>query len=222
VLVRGGIEPVRGLAVTGAARIGSEVAAPALAADTTQMIRDYEASAGWQGSRVGVEVVYTRTSAFAPFAPAEFLRVPSLGAAPRSEWVTVAARLAPLRWLTLESWYSDPRQVAGVEGIPPSHSVTRGTIRSKFLRTFPSGAFDLKLQLSLETWGTGTIGRDDGNTPIVLEGATYLRSLVQFQIGTFSFFWDRGNLTGSRQGYVPGFRMPQYGTTFGVRWEFLN
>jgi hypothetical protein len=221
-LVRAGFAPVRGFSLTGAARIGRELGAPALDADTTQAIRDYEAAVSWQRARVGLEMAYTRTSTYAPFAPAEFVRIGAIGQVPASEWLTVAVRVAPLRWVTLESWFSDPRKVAGVEGIPPTHSMMRGTIRSKFLRTFPSGQFDLKLQLGLESWGTGTIGRDPAGNPLALKGATFLRTLVQFQIGRFAFFWDRGNLTGSALGYVPGFRLPQYGTTFGVRWEFLN
>ena len=35
-------------------------------------------------------------------------------------------------------------------------------------------------------------------------------------------YWDRGNLTTTDLTFVPGFRIPDYGTTFGVRWEFLN
>jgi hypothetical protein len=221
-LGRAGFEPIRGVAFTGMARVGRQVASPANLADTAQTIRDYEAIFGFQRSRLGLEVAYSRTSAFTPVAPAEYLTVPLMGTVPATDWITVALRLAPLRWLTLQSWYSDPRTLAGVEGIPPTHSVTQATVRSKFLRTFRSGAFDLKLQLSLESWGTGVIGRDATNAPIPLHGSTYMRSLVQFRIGTFDLYWDRGNLTGSRFGYVPDFQIPQYGSTFGVRWGFLN
>ena len=35
-------------------------------------------------------------------------------------------------------------------------------------------------------------------------------------------YWDRGNLSATKLTYVPGFRMPAYGSNFGVRWEFLN
>jgi hypothetical protein len=109
-----------------------------------------------------------------------------------------------------------------VDGLPPTHSVTSGTIRSKFLRKFPSGIFDLKLRLSLETWGTGTIGRDLSGNPITLRGATFLRSLMQFRISGFSVYWDRVNLTDTPLGHVPGFEIPGLGSNFGVRWEFLN
>jgi hypothetical protein len=97
-----------------------------------------------------------------------------------------------------------------------------GTIRSKFLRKFPSGTFDLKLRLSVENWGTGVAGRDTLGVPLTLRGATFFRSLIQFQLGSFSVYWDRVNLTSSHLGYVPGFEIPAFGSNFGVRWEFLN
>ena len=106
--------------------------------------------------------------------------------------------------------------------MPPTHSFTIATIRSKFLRRFSSGIFDLKLQVGMEAWGRGTIGRDASGAPIALRGATYFKSLVEFQLQSFSVYWDRGNLTGTNHTYVPGFTLPAYGSNFGVRWEFLN
>ena len=112
--------------------------------------------------------------------------------------------------MTLEGWYSDPRG-ATPEGIPPTHSMVAGTIRSKFLRKFPSGIFDLKLKLAMENWGTGIIGRDALGAPVQLHGATFIRSLIQIQLDSFSIYWDRVNLTSSRLGYVPGIRDPGVG-----------
>jgi hypothetical protein len=221
VALSAGVQPVRGLALTGTARLGEQVAAPALAADTAQEIRDFGATLGWQRERLGLEVGWARTSAFQPRAYAEFPRVPTLAAAPEVDWLTVHARLAPVRWVTLEGWYSDPRK-GSADGVPPTHSFAAVTLRSKFLRQFPSGIFDLKLRLSVESWGRGTIGRDAGGSPIALRGATFFRSLVQFQLQSFSLYWDRGNLTATERTYVPGFELPAYGTSFGVRWEFLN
>jgi hypothetical protein len=140
---------------------------------------------------------------------------------PEVDWLTARVRLAPLRWITLEGWYSDPREVTP-EGIPPTHSMTAVTLRSKFLRQFPSGIFDLKLRLGVETWGTGVIGRDGAGTPVTLRGATFFRSLLQIQLQSFILFWDRGNLSATGSTYVPGFEIPAYGSVFGVRWEFLN
>lgn len=216
-----GVQPIRGLALTGSARVGEQVAAPAIASDTAQELRDYGVALGWERERLGLQIGWSRTSAFSPFGYAEFPRIASLAASPDLDWLTVRARLAPLRWLTLEGWYSDPRE-GTADGVPPTHSFAAVTLRSKFLRQFPSGVFDLKLRLSVEGWGSGIVGRDAGGAPIALRGATFFRSLVQFQIQSFSLYWDRGNLTATELTYVPGFRLPAYGTTFGVRWEFLN
>jgi len=221
VTLAAGLEPVRGLALTGSARIGNLVAAPSIAADTTQDIRDYQAMLAWNRERLGFQVGWTRTSAFNPFAYAEFLRIPLIGTAPETDWLTVGGRIAPVRWITLEGWYSDPR-TGTPEGVPPTHSLTAVTLRSKFLRQFPSGVFDLKLRFSMEAWGDGVIGRDATGTPIELKGATFFRSLVQIQLQSFSIFWDRGNLSATDLPYVPGFEIPAYGSNFGVRWEFLN
>ena len=137
------------------------------------------------------------------------------------DWITASVRIAPLQWITLETWYSDPRGEAP-EGLPPTHSMSAATIRSKFLRQFPSGIFDLKLQLSMEAWGRGTIGRDASGAPINLRGATFFKSLVEVQLQSFTIYWDRGNLSATDLTYVPGFRLPSFGSNFGVRWEFLN
>jgi hypothetical protein len=216
-----GLQPIRGLAFTANARIGKVVAAPSILADVEQDVRDFQGAVGWSRGRLGFQVAYSRTSAFAPFGYADFPRIAQIAPAPRTEWITASVRLAPLQWLTLETWYSDPRGVVP-EGIPPTHSFAAGTIRSKFLRQFPSGIFDLKLRLSMESWGRGTIGRDDSGTPVVLRGATFLRSLIQIQLDRFYIYWDRGNLTSTNRTYVPGFEIPGYGSNFGVRWEFLN
>jgi len=216
-----GLDLVRGLAVTGTARIGKFVAAPAILTDPEQDVRDFQAALGWNRARLGFQLAYARTSAFAPPAYPDYPRVATLAPSPRTEWITASARLAPLQWITLEGWYSDPRGVTP-EGVPPTHSMLAGTIRSKFLRKFPSGIFDLKLRLALETWGTGTIGRDALGTPITLKGATFMRSLIQIQLDKFTIYWDRGNLTSSSLTYVPGFEIPAYGSNFGVSWEFSN
>ena len=216
-----GLEPVRGLALTGMARIGKVVAAPSILTDPEQDVRDFQAGLGWNRARLGFEVSYARTSAFSPFSFADFPSVPGLAPAPETEWVTASVRLAPLKWITLESWYSDPRGISP-DGVPPTLSRSTATLRSKFLRQFPSGIFDLKLQLTMDTWGRGTIGRDLVGNPIELHGATFFRSLIQFQLDKFSLYWDRGNLTSSKLTYVPGFAIPSLGSDFGVRWEFWN
>jgi hypothetical protein len=217
----GGFEPIRGLAFIGTARIGKVVAAPAIPTDPEQDVRDYQGAVGWNRGRLGLQVAYARTSTFAPFAYAEFPLTPQLSVVPQTNWLTASARIAPLQWLTLEGWFSDARDIVP-EGVPPTHSLIAGTIRSKFLRQFPSGIFDLKLRLSMETWGSGTLARDGLGAPVTLKGATFIRSLIQIQLDRFKIYWDRGNLTSTDLSYVPGFQIPGYGSNFGVSWEFLN
>jgi hypothetical protein len=216
-----GIEPVRGLAVTGMARIGKVVAAPSILTDAEQDVRDFQGALAWNRARLGFEVAYSRTSVFAPYGYADFRRIPGIGTAPQTDWITASARVAPLQWITLETWYSDPRGETP-EGLPPTHSVSAATLRSKFLRQFPSGIFDLKLRLAVESWGRGTIGRDAFGVPVVLPGATFFRSLIQVQLDRFTIYWDRVNLSATDRTFVPGFEIPAFGSNFGVRWEFAN
>jgi hypothetical protein len=216
-----GIQLARGLAITGTARLGKLVAAPELLTDTAQKVRDFQGALAWNRARLGFQVSYARTSEFSPFPYADFPRIGGFTTAPETEWVTASVRLAPLQWITLESWYSDARNTTP-DGVPPTHSLSAATIRSKFLRQFPSGIFDLKLRLSVESWGRGAIGLDSLGAPVTLKGATFFRSLIQIQLDRFTIYWDRGNLSGTKLTYVPGFRIPAYGSNFGVRWEFLN
>lgn len=216
-----GLQLARGLAITGTARLGKLVAAPAILTDSTQDVRDFQGALAWSRARLGFQVSYARTSEFTPFAYADFPRIIGFATAPETEWITASVRLAPLQWITLESWYSDPRGTTP-DGVPPTHSLSAATIRSKFLRQFPSGIFDLKLRLSVESWGRGTIGLDSLGTSVTLKGATFFRSLIQIQLDRFTIYWDRGNLSATKLTYVPGFRIPGYGSNFGVRWEFLN
>ncbi len=221
VLLASGLEPVPGLAVNTSARVGDLVAAPSVLTDTAQKLRDYQATLAWNRARLGLQLGWARTSGFSPFGYAEFPLVPNLAPSPDIDWLIVGARVAPVPWITLETWYSDPRN-GSVDGVPPTHSLSAATLRSKFLRKFRSGIFDLKLRLSMESWGQGTIGRDSSGAAINLRGATFFRSLVEVQLQSFSLYWDRGNLTATKLTYVPGFRVPAYGSNFGVRWEFSN
>jgi hypothetical protein len=111
---------------------------------------------------------------------------------------------------------------SGPEGTPPGYSFVQAAIRSKFLRTFPSGIFDLKLAMTMESWGTGVLGRNPDGEPVTLRGATMFRGLIQMQFSGLILYWDRSNLLNSDLPYVPGLPMPRNVSTYGVRWVFLN
>ena len=48
---------------------------------------------------------------------------------------------------------------------PPRHTRVQVTYRSKFWRTFRSGAFDLKVQIAAEFWTDGIGGYDAAGSP---------------------------------------------------------
>lgn len=218
---RAGLNLPLGVTVAGSARLGEKVATPSILSDTAQTLRDLAARVAWEHDFAGLEVGITRTNSFSPRAYQPFFLVDSIRPLGETEWFTVRARVAPRQWLTLETWFSDPLGAA-VDGIPPTHSYSTLTIRSKFLRTFPSGIFDLKLQLGMEAWGTGTIGTDAAGTPITVGGATYFRGLLEIQLGSLILYWDRMNLSGTNRAFVPEYDQPQFGSVFGARWEFRN
>lgn len=218
---RAGIRLPRGFVALGQWRRGRAVTLPAILADTAVTLDDRSVALSWHASFAEAEVTYAWDGAFAPSTWAQYPGLAALGTSNRTEWVTVNARVAPRQWMVLDGWYSTP-QGARPEGQPPTHSIINGTIQSKFLPTFTSGIFNLKLQISMENWSTGTFGRDRAGLPVILKGATYLRGYIAFQIGAFTAYFDRYNAGGTGLAYVPGLPIPKYAQTFGVRWEFAN
>lgn len=210
-----------GLSLGGAVRAGKAVAVPSILSDPAQTLREVELVASLERGWIGGEATWSRGRAWQPFPYQEYPDIAGIAPLTRSEWVTLSGHLAPWRWLVLDGWVSHPRGTVP-EGQPPRHYVANGTIHSKFLRQFPSGYFELKLQLGVEGWSAGTLGVDAIGTPVPLPGARFLRSLVQMEIGSLTVFWDARNIGASDASYVPGFAIPRYGNTFGIRWEFLN
>lgn len=219
--LRGGLTLPAGLVVTGGARLGDEVAAPAIEASPEQKLSEIEGTIGWQQPWIGVAASYARTAAFAPPAYQPFPSIALIEPSGSTKWLTLSGRLAPTQWFTVEGWYSSPSG-ATPAGLPPRHYSVTGSLRSKFLRTFRSGAFDLKLELGLEGWDAGVLGTDAAGAPVVVPRSTFIRSLVQLQIESFSVFWESRNLGNTQTGYVPGFRVPRYSGFFGIRWGFSN
>ena len=212
-----------GFDALGTVRTGSVISTPTILTEQAQDLTDWQLQLRWNRPRVGFEVGYGHTDAFRPQAYRSYVpTVPQIAPAGATEWLTVGWRVAPLKWFTLQGWYSDPIGGESGQGVPPTHSLTSATIRSKFLRTFKSSIFDLKAQVAYETWGDGIIGRDTTGAPIPLDGASFWRLEIEFSIDAFHLYWDRYNLQASRKAYVPGFPIQNFGSTFGVRWEFLN
>lgn len=218
---RAGLALPYGFDLSGSARLGKVVAAPSIATSEAQDISDLTATLAWRRSWLSLTGDVSQTSAFQGLAPQPYLNVPGLATTPSTIWLSVGGRLAPVPWVILESRYSNPTS-GTPNGNPPTHSLTTATIRSKFFRTFKSGSFDLKAQIGVESWGDGVIGLDAADAPIRLNGATFFRAYLELEIGSFQFYYDRMNLAGTDQTYVPGYVIPPYGSTYGVRWSFVN
>lgn len=220
-LARAGARLPLGFSLAGSWRMGQTVDRPAFPADTGQELDDRSVTLAWNTARLGASVGYTLLSDFQPAAFHQFTVVDSFGVLGPTDWLTVSARIAPRQWFTIQGWYSHPFGELP-DGVPPHHSLVSAAIRSQFLRTFPSGFFDLKIQMSMESWGTGVLGRQEDGTPVPLDGATFLRGLIQMRFGSFIVYYDRYNVLDTRQTYVPGFRIPLQAAVYGVRWSFHN
>ena len=219
---RAGASLPYGLRVSGAWRQGNVIDQPAIPGDSNQNLSDREAIAEWNPIRlVTARAGYMRLAAFRPTGYWYYAQLDSIAPSGPTQWLTVGGRIAPRQWFTVSGWYQKPVS-SGPEGTPPGYSFVQAAIRSKFLRTFPSGIFDLKLAMTMESWGTGVLGRDSEGEPVTLKGATFFRGLIQMQFSGLILYWDRSNLLNSDLPYVPGLPVPRNISTYGVRWVFLN
>ena len=223
VTARAGVALPLGFSATAVYRRGYGLAFPMVRRNLPHDLDDRSLIGAWQSRRAQVEVAYASNTGFRPEGWAQYPALASITPHERTNWITVNARVAPLQWVSLDGWYSTP-QGTRPEGQPPTHSIVNATIQSKFLPTFKSGIFNLKLQATMESWGTGVLARDTTGAPVTHRGATQFRAYIGLQIGAFTAYYDRYNLLGARDnlGYVPRLAVPAYASTFGVRWEFLN
>lgn len=210
-----------GFHVAGSISDGHRVQAPSLADDRPQRFTDAQVTLGFDSRLLTLEVGGARDDDWQPLAFPEFVAVRSYLPLPATDWFTVHARLAPTGWFTLETAFQNPR--TGLpDGVPPKHALSTATIRSRFLRNFPSGIFELKLQAIVESWSPGIGGRDSVGAAIKLPGASQFRTMIQMKLGPFFAYWDRVNLQSVKLGSVPGYPIQPLGSTFGIRWEFSN
>ena len=209
-------QPVRGLGAHRHARgSGEQVVAPVDRRRHRAGARDLRrhgrlgARAARARGRLGAHRRVQRRS-----ATAEFLRIPSLGADRRRGLADGAARGSR------RSAGSRSRAGTATRARAPARRHSADPLARRAARsarsscgTFPSGAFDLKLRFSLESWGRGVIGRDGRGAPITLTGATFFRSLVQFQIAELLVLLGPGKPDGDRARRTSrGSEMPAYGT----------
>jgi len=207
--------------LVGDVRWADAVATPVLADDTAQTALDLGARAGFASRRLTLRAGVERRDAFQAPAVAEIQGWPPFSAAPEATFFVgdVTVNLGPL---ALSGWYADPVSDAASAFDPPSHSRTALTFRSKFLRTFRSGAFDLKVQIAVEAWSAGSAGVDASGAPVALPGTSVAEAFLQVELVAFHAFYSLKNALRSREGFVPGFEYPRNRQTFGVKWLFRN
>lgn len=225
ITARGGLTLPLGLTASAVWQYGDRVYYPMLRADSAQRVDDRSVSLAWHSSFADLEGSFVTN---APFRPAGYDQYPTIAfIAPsnlltRTDWVTVAGRVSPRQWFSVSGWFSNPARYAP-EGQPPKHAMVAATIQSKFLPTFKSGIFNLKLSVSMERWGAGVLGQSADSLPITLPAVTYYRGYIGLQLGSFTAYYDRYNLQGTQNvAHVPGLLIPGFASTFAVRWEFRN
>jgi hypothetical protein len=209
------------LAVVGALARADAVQAPALPADSAQITLDRSARVRFNTPPLGVSAGLVTRDAYRPLSWPELPLIPEAGPSTRATYVVLEGRLQPFGALTLEGWYQNPRS-GSADFQPPDLTRAQLTFRSKFWRTFRSGAFDLKVRFAMESWGEGTAGLSPTGEVIVLEPVTYQEWSVAFQIVDFTAFWNLRDAALAQKQYIPGLPYPHNAQVFGVRWEFAN
>ena len=217
-----GLELPLALSVTGSARVGRVVPAPAILADSARRIADLDLAAAVDLNWLRLEGRVARTGAFAPPRFQPFVFVDTLLPSQATTWLTASGRLAPLDWVSLEGWIAHPRGGVSPDGVPPEHMAGYVTIRSRFLRVFPSGALQVKAQVGAERWGDGILGVGPDGGDIALPAGRMVRGQLLVALESFQLFWQGTNLGRASRGYVPGFPMPAPGNVFGLRWSFQD
>ncbi len=217
----------------GAVEFADAVRTPALNADSAVRTLDPMVKAGFSTLPFTANVALVKREAFLPPAYPDLPVIPGFDSTAEATYIVADVRLRTSRALTLDAWYSTPVRGGRPESAPgapieaadlqpPHHARVQLTFRSKFWRTFRSGAFDFKVQVAVESWSGGKAGLDDSGVAIELKGATFYEAFIQVQLGSFQLFWDFRNAYNSPDPYVPGLTYPKSVQSFGVKWRFLN
>jgi hypothetical protein len=199
--------------------------APALAADTLQETRDRAVRVGFDTRPLSGHLSLVRRDAFQPLPFGEIAVLGGLAPTRAATFWVADARLQPISALSLDGWYVTPRDRGTGDAAdfqPPSHARAQLTFCSKFWRTFRSGAFDLKVQVAMESWSAGAAGLGPGGVPTRLGATTYWETYLAFQLVGFTAFWDLRDAFNAQKQYIPGLYYPNNAQVFGVRWEFRN
>lgn len=209
------------LSAVGQLSRGDVVQAPAVQADSAQPVSDAAAFLVLETKPLSGRVGLARRDAFLPAPLPDLPSFPGMDSSRAATYLMADLQFRPVHPLFLTAWYSHPRAMPG-DFQPPEHGRVDLTFRSKFWRTFRSGAFEFLLRYGIEYWSTGTAGLDAAGVPVVLPGATFHEWFVEFELVGFKAFWNLRNARNSRGQFIPSLSYPRNAQTFGVRWEFFN
>jgi hypothetical protein len=209
--------------LVGMVQYGDEVQAPSISFDSTQKTVDRSIRAGLSTQPLSGHVGIEWREPYLPLPFPEVGVISSFDTTRAATYLVADVRLASSRALAIDGWYSSP--LVGDPGNlqPPSHTRIQITYRSKFWRTFRSGAFDFKVQMAAEFWTDGVGGYDIAESPMELPGATFWDAFVQFQLVDFVAFWNFRNMYNSKETYFPGLEyLKRAVQIYGVKWEFSS
>jgi len=208
--------------VVGEAAARDVLQAPVYATDTAQATTDLQLALGLKTKWLTGSAAVQKRDAYASLPYLELPIVPALATSPKATYLVAEAYLSPVSALTLSARYSNPLSGELADFQPPQHVRAALTLRSKFWRTFRSGAFDLKLQVATERWGEGSAGVSAQGAAIRLPAAQFWDYQVEVQLVSFTAFWVLRNGALSEDAYVPGLPYPGNGQFFGASWTFGN
>ncbi len=219
----GSVGLYRGIfSLVGSVDLNDEVQAPAIRNDSAQRTLDRSLQAGLDLGALSGRAGMVRRDRFLPLPYPDLKVISGVDTSQAATYVVANVRWETSDALAFTAMYSTPAAGKSADLQPPTHGRVEITLRSKFWKTFRSGAFDLKVQIAMESWSTGTAGLDDAGQPITLVGATFYESFLQFQIAGFTAFWSLRNAYNNPVPFVPGLTFPRSVQTFGVKWKFLN
>ena len=193
---------------------------------TTDDLQEATDMAGWirfDHPRLMVEAGRGRRDPFAPLGFGSGITpIDSLHPTPFTEFLAVRASVQVLPGLRLSGWYFDPL-VGGGDFEPPHHARVSATFQSKFWRTFPSGIFNLRGEVAMESWTRWSLaGLDSAGNERAINGASFVETNIQMQLGGVTLFWMMRNANLMRASYVEGLSYPKAVQQWGARWYFTN
>ncbi|MEE9532909.1 MAG: Plug domain-containing protein, partial [Acidimicrobiia bacterium] len=210
------------VSLVGTVALQKAVQAPVMLDDSAVSTADRSLIGGLNTRRLTGHVGVVHRDAYQPLPYPDLPALPAMSASPATTYLVADAQLRLSSVVTVSGWYSDPLSDSLASLQPPKHGRAEITLRSKYWRTFRSGAFDLKVRWAMESWSTGIAGLDAVGAPVELPGATFFEAHVEFQVVGFTAYWNLRNARLTDAVYVPGLDYPKNAQTFGVTWEFRN